>query len=312
MMADMLDPVRSPVAVVGVPTALGGHFAGMELSPAELRRLGLLDRLAGIEIRDSGDLAIEPGFRPDPDPRAKNRELIAAMLSRLADHVATVLGDQPETRLLILGGDCTAHAGTLAGINRARPDARIGLAWFDAHGDFNTPDTTPSGNVWGMPFAMIVGRGDPDLVGAAAGPTVRMEDAALLGGQVLDEQESRDLAACPVAHFGAGMLAQPAGRAALDAWARSLPVDLLYVAFDVDAIDASERVAVAMPEPHGLMLGTALEALRVLAAARPVLAFGATGVSLANGDPDRTVEVVAALTSAALDGQPATGISASP
>ncbi len=138
-----------------------------------------------------------------------------------------------------------------------------------------------------------------------------MEDAALLGGQVLDEQESRDLAASPVAHFGAGMLATPAGRAALDAWARALPVDALYIAFDVDAIDASERVAVAMPEPHGLMLGTALEALRVLAAARPVVGFGATGVSLANGDPDRTVEAVAALTDTALGGQPSTGISAS-
>ena len=109
------------------------------------------------------------------------------------------------------------------------------------------------------------------------------------------------------------MLATPAGRAALDAWASGrLRVDALYIAFDVDAIDASERVAVAMPEPHGLMLGTALEALRVLAAARPVVGFGATGVSLANGDPDRTVEAVAALADTALGGQPSTGISASP
>jgi arginase len=309
-MADMLGAMASSIVVLGVPTALGGHFDGMDRAPGDLRRLGLLDRI-DLPVEDVGDLSIEPGFRPDPDPRAKNRELIAAMLPRLAGRVATILSRDPATRLLIIGGDCTSHTGTLAGIRRARPGARIGLAWFDAHGDFNTPDTTPSGNVWGMPFALICGRGDPDLVAAAEGPTVRMEDAALLGGQVLDEQESRDLASSPVAHFGAGMLATPAGRAALDAWARALPVDLLYVAFDVDAIDASERVAVAMPEPHGLALGTALEALRVLAAAQRVVGFGATGVSLANGDPDRTVEAVAALARAALGGQPPTGISAS-
>jgi arginase len=298
-MADILGGMALPIAVLGVPTALGGHFDGMDRAPGDLRRLGLLER-TGLAVEDTGDLPIEPGFQPDPDPRAKNRELISAMLPRLAERVAMTLSGQPTTRLLILGGDCTSHAGTLAGIRRARPNVRIGLAWFDAHGDFNTPDTTPSGNVWGMPFAMICGRGDRDLVAAAEGPTVRMEDAALLGGQVLDERESRDLASSPVAHFGAGMLATPAGQAALDAWARALPVDALYIAFDVDAIDASERVAVAMPEPRGLPLATALDAISIVANARPVIGFGATGVSLANGDPERTVAAVAALADAAL------------
>ena len=290
----------TPLLVVGVPTALGGHFAGMERTPAELRRLGLLDALAELAPTDTGDLAIEPGFREDPDPRAKNRDLIAAMLPRLADRVAAALAEDADARLLVLGGDCTAHAGALAGLRRIRPDARIGLAWFDAHGDFNTPDTTPSGNVWGMPFAMILGRGEPDLVAAAEGPTVRMDHAALLGGQVLDEQESRDLAASPVAHFGAGMLATDAGRAALGAWARALPVDAIYVAFDVDAIDASERIGVAMPEPRGLALQTAVESLRILAAAKPILGFGATGVVVADGDMRKTIDGVSTLARAAM------------
>ena len=170
--------MAAPIAIVGVPTALGGHLSGMELAPAGLRALGLVEMLrsrpglAGADLRDAGDVAIEPGFRPDPDPRAKNRAEICAFLPRERDLVAATLPGADGTRLLIIGGDCTAHAGAMAGLREARPDARYAIAWFDAHGDFNTPDTTPSGNVWGMPFAMLCGRGDPDLVAAADGPTV--------------------------------------------------------------------------------------------------------------------------------------------
>jgi arginase len=299
--------MQAPISVIGVPTALGGHLSGMELSPAGLRALGLLDRLrarpglAGTELRDRGDLAIEPGFRPDDDPRAKNRAAICEFLPREREMVVAAIADAPDTRLLILGGDCTAHAGATAGLREARPDARIAMAWFDAHGDFNTPDTTPSGNVWGMPFAMLCGRGDPDLVAAAAGPSVMEQDAALFGGQVLDETESRMLAASRVATFGAGMLGTVAGLAAVDGWARAVAkrVDGLYIAFDMDCLDASGDWAVTMPEPEGLALETALTVIGLLAAAMPVVGFGPTGVTLANGDGPKTADAAARLAEAA-------------
>ena len=280
----------------------------MELAPRGLRELGLLDALearpglAGVPIDDVGDLSIEPGFRADPDPRAKNRSLIAAFLPRQRDAVADALGGDPARRLLILGGDCTVHAGAMAGLRSAMPGQALAIAWFDAHGDFNTPDTTPSGDVWGMPFAMLCGRGEPDLVAACDGPTVDEWDAALLGGQVLDETESRMLAASGVAHFGAGMLGGSAGLAALGAWAKQVAgrVDGLYVAIDFDCLDASGGWAVTYPEPDGLSLETALEAVRILAEAIPVVGFGATGITLANGDAPRTVDAVARLAEAAL------------
>ena len=101
-------------------------------------------------------------------------------------------------------------------------------------------------------------------------------DAALLGGQVLDGTESRMLAASRVAHFGAGMLGTDAGLAALSAWARVVAsrVDAFYVAFDLDALDAGGDWALAMPEPNGLALETALAAVRAIAAAGPVAGFG--------------------------------------
>ncbi len=302
--------------MIGVPTALGGHLSGMEHAPAGMRALGLIDRLrerpglAGVSLHDAGDLRIAPGFIPDEDPRAKNRAAICEFLSRERDLVASTLAADgpagPEARLLILGGDCTAHAGALAGLRAARPGSRYAIAWFDAHGDFNTPDTTPSGNVWGMPFAMLLGRGDPDLVAAADGPTVMEQDAALFGGQVLDETESRMFAASRIAHFGAGMLATEAGRGAVEGWARAVGsrVDGIYIAFDMDCLDGSGGWAVTMPEPDGLALDTALAAIRILAAAMPVVGFGSTGVTLANGDGQKTVDGVTRLSEAALGGRP--------
>jgi len=302
--------MSGPIVIVGSPTALGGHFGGMERTPTELRRLGLIERLqerpglAAAALVDRGDADNEPGWAPDDDPRAKNRTRICAYLPRLAAFVASALGaTSPDARVLALGGDCTTHAGVAAGIRRAQPGARLGLAWFDAHGDFNTPDTTPSGNVWGMPFAMICGRGEPDLLAACDAPAVLEEDAALLGGQVLDETESRVLAASRVAHFGAGMLGTDAGQAALAGWARTVAarVDGFYVAFDVDALDASGGWALAMPEPGGLALDTALAAVRTIAAAGPVVGFGATTVMFGGaGDAERTMDAVAVLAEAAL------------
>ena len=206
-------------------------------------------------------------------------------------------------RLLILGGDCCAHAGAMAGLRRARPERRLAIAWFDAHGDFNTPDTTPSGHVWGMPFAMLCGRGAPDLVAACDGPSVEERHAALLGGQVLDEPESRAISAAPLAHFGAGMLATPGGLAALGAWAAAVAgeVDGLYVAVDHDVLDADEVAwSVTMPETGGMRLGTAIAAVRVLAAAIPVVGYGATAMNFDRGDGERTVEAAARLAEAAL------------
>jgi len=306
--------VRSSIALIGSPTALGGHFGGMEATPEALREAGLVDRLRArpgltrTSIVDRGDVTNEPGWAPDPDPRAKNRDLIAGYLPRVAGRVLDALTSEPDAALHVIGGDCTTHAGAMAGLAAAlderlgRP-ARIAIAWFDAHGDFNTPDTTPSGNVWGMPFAMLLGRGDPDLVAASQGPTVREDDAALLGGQVLDETESRMLAASPVAFFGSGMLGTVAGQAALRAWAAVVAerCDGLYIAFDLDAIDASEGLSLAMPEPGGISLDTAVALVRALADAIPVIGIGTTAaMRRPDLDFDVTVEAIARLVEAAL------------
>jgi arginase len=306
--------VTNTIAIVGSPTALGGHFAGMDKGPEGLRAAKVIDRirrrpaLANASLIDYGDVPLDPGWAPDPDPFMKNRDRIVEYLPRLATRVQGALAAagkdaDSDARLLLLGGDCTSHSGAMAGLKRRRPESRLAIAWFDAHGDFNIPTTTPSGNVWGMPFAMLCGRGDADLVAACSGPTVLEEDAALLGAQVLDEQESRMLAASPVAQFGAGMLAGVAGLAALEAWAKVVAArtDGMYIAFDLDTIDSSEPISVAMPERGGLSVWTAVVAVRLLAASNNVVGFGATAAMPRPGlDIMRTADIVSQLAEAAL------------
>jgi arginase len=309
---------RAPIVAVGVPFALGGWLAGREravagmtTAPADLRARGLLEKVRsgiadGGRLEDAGDVPIEPAMREDADRRAKNRSLIVDVLPRIRNGLAEALdGAGPDARLFLIGGDCTVHTAALAALRRTRPGARVALAWFDAHGDFNTPDTTPSGDVWGMPFAMACGRGESDLLAACEAPTVREEDCALVGGQMLDEEEGHQLAASRIAHFGPGMLSTAAGLAALEAWAAVVArsVDGFYIAVDHDCLDAAGGWSVAMPELDGLSLATAVAAIGVLAGAAPVLGYGATTVSLSNGDAARTVEAVASLAIAAFGGR---------
>jgi arginase len=309
---------QAPIVAVGVPFALGGWLlgreravAGMTTAPAELRALGFLEKVRsgvrdGSRLEDAGDIPIETALREDADRRAKNRGLIVDALPRIRDGLADALdGAGPDARLFLIGGDCTVHTAALAAVRRTRPGARVALAWFDAHGDFNTPDTTPSGDVWGMPFAMACGRGDPDLLAACDAPSVREEDCALVGGQMLDEEEGHQLAASRIAHFGPGMLSTAAGVAALEGWAAVVArsVDGLYIAVDHDCLDAAVGWAVTMPEPDGLSLATAVAAIGVLASAAPVLGYGATTISLTNGDAARTVDAAAALAIAAFGGR---------
>ena len=285
----------------------------MELAPAGLREpwparaAGGPARTATRRSATPATSPIEPGFRPDDDPRAKNLDLICEFLPRERSLVDGALGGGgADARLLVLGGDCTAHAGAMAGLRAGVPGRPLAIAWFDAHGDFNTPDTTPSGNVWGMPFAMICGRGDPDLVEACDGPTVFEEDAALIGGQVLDESESRALAASQVAHFGAGMIGTASGLAALGAWARVVGEQRRRdLHRDRHGLPRRERRLGGHDARAGRPVAgdDARRPCRALAAELPVVGFGATGVTLANGDAEATADAIAALAAAAFSGR---------
>ena len=165
------------------------------------------------------------------------------------------LGEQSEmlagalpARPVVVGGCCCAHVGAVRGL--ARRVERLGIVYLDAHGDLNTPETSPSGNLWGMPFRMLLDAGD-----------VRPEDAALVGARNLDPPEIEFMAAVGID----------------DSLGRALEgVDATYVALDLDVLDPSE-VDVLIAEPEGLTAAQLAGLLAEIAARARVLGIGVTG-----------------------------------
>ncbi|MEP6569250.1 MAG: arginase [Acidobacteriota bacterium] len=158
---------KRAVAVIGVPLAYGASMAGVELGPAALRVARLNRRMTqlGYKVRDLGDLDVEEEQTP-PDPGDKLKHLgeISAACEELAQKAEEVLnaGELP----LILGGDHSIAIGSISGFASycRKREEQPGLIWFDAHADMNTPETSPSGNIHGMPLAVLLGYGAPQLI----------------------------------------------------------------------------------------------------------------------------------------------------
>jgi len=181
------------VSILGVPLSYGQSKGGVHLGPAAIRVAGLAQRITslGYEVNDRGDLPIQrshslPGF--EEKLKYLNEiydacNLLATQTEEIAD-----LGDLPVT----IGGDHSIAIGSLSGVVKSfrKRDQRLGLVYLDAHADMNTPDTTPSGNIHGMPLAVLLGYGAPELVNVGGfSPKFDPKLCAHLGARDLDPGE---------------------------------------------------------------------------------------------------------------------------
>ena len=182
-----------PVHIIGVPLDLGGNRRGVDMGPSALRIAGLGERLTalGITVVDTGDLPTPiPEVKSSGDPRKKYIREIARVCDRLYRSSLAVLdkGGLP----LVLGGDHSLAAGSVAATSEfvRRTGKPLGLIWVDAHGDMNTPASSISGNVHGMPLAALLGPEPAELsrIGNVT-PKVLPEHTVLIGIRNLDERE---------------------------------------------------------------------------------------------------------------------------
>jgi arginase len=183
-----------PIHVIGVPLDLGGNRRGVDMGPSALRIAGLDERLAalGFPVVDKGDL---PTPIPETQERADERKHyirdIANVCQRLYDTSLASLEDGALP--LVLGGDHSLAAGSVsasAAWARRTKGLPVGLLWLDAHGDMNTPTTSSSGNVHGMPLAALLGPEPSELAHfGGAGPKVLAAQTVIIGVRNLDERE---------------------------------------------------------------------------------------------------------------------------
>src|ERR1700731_1838956 len=181
------------VRIIGVPMDLGQSRRGVDMGPSALRVAGLQARLKqlGHTVEDFGNVHVKQAEEQHyGDKRAKYLTEIAETCAGLAEISESSLaeGFMP----IVLGGDHSLAVGSFSGISNffRKQSKKVGYLWLDAHGDMNTPETSPSGNVHGMPLAAVLGQGAPELVGLLGyKPKVEPRNVALVGLRDLDETE---------------------------------------------------------------------------------------------------------------------------
>lgn len=299
----------SRVLLIGVPLDLGAGRRGVDMGPSAMRIAGVtqaVERL-GYEVTDNGDIAVAaPEVQGIADPKLKYLPEIVRTVTLLSEKVKRTMdrGDLP----LVLGGDHSMAIGTISGASAHYRDQgkKLGLLWFDAHGDANTPETTPSGNIHGMPLAVILGRGAKQLVeleGFAADESrVDTGAVALIGVRSVDEYERSILKELGVTVFtmenidrrGIHAVTKEAMEVA------STGTDAFHVSFDVDALDPAVAAGVGTPSRGGLTYREAHTAMELVAESGGLCSFEMAEVNPVLDVRNSTAEVAVELIASAL------------
>jgi arginase len=246
------------IHVLGVPMDLGSGRRGVDMGPSAIRIAGLADRLRelGHKVVDDGNIVIKNMEELKVgNERARYLGEIARASGLLGRKVERIMerGHFP----LVLGGDHSIAVGTVSGIAAfcQRQGKKLGLLWIDAHGDINTPETSPSGNIHGMPLAALLGFGARELteIGGAS-PKIEARNIALLGIRSLDSGEKSRLKETGVqVHTMADIDRHGADQVTKKALARVTDgTDYVHVSFDLDAVDPTVAPGVGTPVKGGL------------------------------------------------------------
>ncbi len=251
-----MDP--KPLKILGVPIDLGGNHRGVDMGPNALRVARLNSGLRGLgrTVSDLGNVTVPiPESRDPGNPKTRFLDEIASVCEEVAATVQRELSD--GAGLVVLGGDHSAAVGSVSGSSAwaAESEGRIGLIWVDAHTDMNTPDTSPSGNVHGMPVACLLGEGPEALTGIlGAPPKVRPENVVFIGIRSVDVTE-RDLVRESGAHVFTMREVDEMGIRRVMQKAMDLACNGtvgFHLSFDMDGVDCRVAPGVGTPVMGGL------------------------------------------------------------
>ena len=247
------------LAITNVHLDLGAGRRGTDMGPSAMHVAGLVPQLerlghrvvdvAAIGAR-SAEALLDPG-----DPRARFLEVITEVCRRIADRVEA--GLEAGRFPLVLGGDHAQAIGTISGMARywRRRGERVGVIWVDAHTDMNTPDSSPSGNIHGMPLATLLGHGPRALVEIAGErPALEARDVCIIGARDVDSMETALVAQTGVRVYTMSELdSRGTAECVREAFARvTAGTAGVHVSFDLDGVDPDDAPGVGTPVPGGL------------------------------------------------------------
>lgn len=259
------------ISMIGIPMDLGQSRRGVDMGPSAIRYAGAIERITalGYDINDLGDIVVN---RPNQNQEShkryglKNLDQVAEANKRLAEMV-----DQEVEKgafPLILGGDHSIAIGSLAGVSRHYEN--LGVIWYDAHGDLNTEETSPSGNIHGMPLAVSLGLGHSkltDILGYS--PKVKPENIVIIGARSLDPGEKELIKEKGIKVYTMHEVDRKGMSHVMEEAISYLKerTDGMHLSLDLDGLDPSEAPGVGTPEIGGLTYRESHLAMEMIAEA---------------------------------------------
>jgi len=286
---DPLSFIRSPldrkatmpekIRIIGVPMDLGASRRGVDMGPSALRVAGLAARLKqlGRQVEDIGNIDVpQPEEQHYGEKNAKYLDEIATACKGLADAVKKTLDE--DLVPLVLGGDHSIAVGTAAGAaaHFHKDSKRVGIIWLDAHGDMNTPESSPSGNVHGMPLASIMGYGPPELTELAGiKPMIEPRNVVLVGIRELDSKERRLVKESGVHVFTMREIDERGMKEIMGEALKFASDDTagIAVSLDMDFVDPTDAPGVGTPVRGGVTYREAHLALEMIADSKSMVSF---------------------------------------
>jgi arginase len=289
------------IRVIGVPLDLGQSRRGVDMGPSAVRVAGLEARLEelGHVVEDAGNIAVAiPEQKKAGDPRAKYLKEITATCTKHAELVVKTLdaGEVP----LVLGGDHSVGSGTVAGVAEfyRRQNQKIGLLWIDAHTDINTPESSPSGNVHGMPLAAIMGLGPAELSNIFNfSPKVAPENCVLIGVRDIDAVEKANVRRAGIEVFTMRDIDERGMRTVMEEALRAAGRGTAgyHVSLDMDWIDPEDAPGVGTPVRGGATYREAHLAMEIIADYGRMLSFEIVEVNPVIDEHNRTADLAVEL-----------------
>lgn len=295
------------VRIIGVPMDLGASRRGVDMGPSAVRYTDLRDRLEklGHEVDDAGNVEV-----PLREDAARGAQRGARYLGAITEVCADVAARTKEALKagrtpVLLGGDHALAAGSIAGAASFLRDQqkRLGALWIDAHGDLNTPGTSKSGNVHGMPLAALLGQGDKAMVEiAGAEPALRASDLAMVGLRDLDAAERSHIKKWKLSAFTMRALDERGVRAVLEEAIGIATRETagIWVSFDMDVIDPEEAPGVGTAVPGGMTYREAHLAMEMLADTGKLIGLDMVEVNPVLDERNRTAQTACELICSAL------------
>ncbi|WP_047980537.1 arginase [Ornithinibacillus contaminans] len=258
--------MKRNISLIGVPMDLGQSRRGVDMGPSALRYAGAIEKLESLtyNVHDLGDIPINRPAQVDDQSKLKNVEQVIEANEKLAQMVDDEI--QKDQFPVILGGDHSIAIGSLAGI--AKHYTNLGVIWYDAHGDLNTSETSPSGNIHGMPLAASLGIGHEKLTNLFGyAPKIKPENIVIVGARSLDPGERELIREKGIKVYTMHEIDRMGMSAVMEETISYLKerTDGVHLSLDLDGLDPSEAPGVGTPVLGGMTYRESHLAMEMLA-----------------------------------------------